>query len=591
MEQRTVADLPTLVRVDGYATDARPRSAHKVSDTRKLPHSGQIEGILKMTSPLQASAEKAGTLISSSCFKIPSFQREYSWKNDKVSDLWEDLSSSVNSENYFLGLIILTEKKSGKKEINNVIDGQQRLVTLSLLAKAMSNKARSLDQMMIADQIDSTFLRYMNFNTQKRHPRISFTDQSDDEIYKAILSSDSQTVTGLPKGAASSQMKKSFDRLSKDLNEFLDSNPDDYLGRLTEFLTSRLYFAVFVHPDDSAAFRIFEVINTRGQELTPADLLKNYVLGEAHGERQEKKFYRDWQYISDEIKEVTSGSAGTPFVQYIRHVIISKYGHIAGRDLYDVLSKRKRDKKYDLHASKLISLLKTKLPLYKQMIDPNPNGDVEDRRLEIFSAFKSLNVSSVRPILLALSELDDGIKGMEYLLRIVVRLMVVESIGTGRIESKFGEAAEILAESGDWNKLPQCLSEIDPNRDRFVDRLKERSITKRTLTFIRRSVLQGTRTPEEEGHLHWIMPRDRSWGGVKSGEANLVTSLGNSFLSKAPTLPKDASKSWDDFKDNLSDFALDDEITNPLKHCVTWDTKAIEMMGEMMAEKAAEVWY
>ena len=591
MEQRIVAEFLTLVWAAGHTTTAYSHPAHRASNTRKLPHSGQIEGILKMTSPLQASAEKAGTLISSSCFRIPSFQREYSWKNDKVSDLWEDLSSSVNSENYFLGSIILTEKKSGKKEINNVIDGQQRLVTLSLLAKAMSNKARSLNQMMIADQIDSTFLRYMNFATQKKHPRISFTDARDDEIYKAILNGDSQSITGLPKGAASSQMKKSFDRLSKDLDEFLDNNPDDYLGRLTEFLTSRLYFAVFVHPDDSAAFRIFEVINTRGQGLTPADLLKNYVLGEAHGERQEKKFYKDWQYISDEIKEITAGSAGTPFVQYIRHVIISKYGHIAGKDLYDVLSRRKHDKKYDLPASKLISLLKSKLPLYRQMISPVLHGPADEKQLEIFSAFNSLNVSSVRPILLALSDLKGGIKGMEYLLRIVVRLMVVESIGTGRIESKFGEAAEILAESGDWNKLPQCLSEIDPNRDRFVDRLKERSITKRTLIFIRRSALQGTRTPEEEGHLHWIMPRDRSWGGVKLGEANLVTSLGNSFLADTPTLPKDASKSWDDFKGSLSDFALDGEITNPLKHCVTWDAKTIEMMGKMVAEKAAEVWY
>lgn len=540
-----------------------------------------------MTSPLHANAEVAGTLISSSRFKIPSFQREYSWKNDKVSDLWEDLSSSVNSENYFLGLIILTEK--GK--IKNVIDGQQRLVTLTLLAKAMSNKAKSLQQIMIADQIDSTFLRYMNFNTQKKYPRISFTDESDDETYRAILNSDSQSITGLPKGAASSQMKRSFDRLSKDLDEFLNNNPDDYLGRLTEFLTSRLYFAVFVHPDDSAAFRIFEVINTRGQELTPADLLKNYVLGEAHDEKQEKKFYRDWQYISDEIKEITSGSTGNPFVQYIRHVIISKYGHIAGRDLYDVLSKKKRDKRYDLPASRLISLLKSKLPLYKQMINSDPHGDTKERQLEIFSAFNSLNVSSVRPILLALSDLEGGVNGMEYLLRIVVRLMVVESIGTGRIENKFGEAAEVLAKSGDWNRLPQCLSEIDPSQDRFVDRLKERSITKRTLTFIRRSALQGTRTPKETGYLHWIMPRHRSWGGVKSRDANLVTSLGNSFLANTPSLPRDASKSWDDFKDNFSDFALDDEITNSLKHCVTWDAKAIELMGQMVAEKAADVWY
>lgn len=540
-----------------------------------------------MTSPLQSNAEMAGTLISSSRFNIPSFQREYSWKDDKVLDLWEDLSSNISSENYFLGLIILTEKGKVKK----VIDGQQRLVTLTLLAKAMSNKAKSLDQIRLAEQIESTFLRYMNYTNQRKFPRISFTEKGDDETFKAIINSNSQSAKGFPKGATSSQMKKSFDRLSGELDAFLNTHSPDYLGKLTDFLVHRLYFAVFVHPDDSSAFRIFEVINTRGQGLTQADLLKNYIIGEAYGEKEEKKFYKDWKYVSSEIKEIDSGTAGNLFVQYIRHVAIEKYGHIPAKDLYDVLTGTKGKRKYKMPAPELLALLKNRLPLYRQMVDPTLYGPAGDRELEIFSAFKSLNVSSVRPMLISLFDLEDGVKGMEYLLQIVVRLMVVESIGTGKIESKFGDVSEMLLETKDWSAVPQCLSELDPKKDQFVSQLIKRSLPKRTLTFVRRSALQRKRTPETIGEFHWVMPKYRRWSGIKAGESNFVTSLGNSILASTKTLPKEASKSWDDFKHLLPNFALDEELTKSLRHCVSWDAKEIEAMGRVAAEKAADVWY
>jgi uncharacterized protein with ParB-like and HNH nuclease domain len=81
--------------------------------------------------PLNASASTAGALLSSSIFEVPQFQREYSWQEDQVSDFWSDLSKGLDSESYFLGLVILTDE-GGRK---HVVDGQQRLITLSLLER------------------------------------------------------------------------------------------------------------------------------------------------------------------------------------------------------------------------------------------------------------------------------------------------------------------------------------------------------------------------------------------------------------------------------------------------------------------------
>ena len=73
-----------------------------------------------MQTPLNASATTAGALISGFTFKVPPYQREYSWLNEEVSEFWGDLQKSLRSESYFLGLVILTEED----ETKHVVDGQ-----------------------------------------------------------------------------------------------------------------------------------------------------------------------------------------------------------------------------------------------------------------------------------------------------------------------------------------------------------------------------------------------------------------------------------------------------------------------------------
>ena len=542
-----------------------------------------------MISPLFASAKNAGELISNSRFKIPSFQREYSWEESEVESLWTDLTQSDREPNYFLGLVILTDiDKAGKEK--NVIDGQQRLVTLTLLAKALCNKAGELGQDALASQIEMAFLREVtNYATQDKKLRISFMDKSDNATFEAILGGNRAAVDGLPKNMTSTTMIKSFTYLSTKLDGYLKDNAVDKLGNLTDFLKNRIYFAVFVHPDDASAYRVFEVVNTRGRELTTADLLKNYVLSEAPDQKKRESYYDEWQRIS---KNFSAGSANNTFVQYIRHVVTVECGNIPGKDLYDVLSGNKKNDRYQPSSSRLLGLLSSRLDLYRQIADPSLSGPAEGRALEIFNAFKSLSVFQVRPILLALSDLDDGVRGMEFLLRLVVRVMVTQTLATGKVEAALGDAARRLNEERDPGKLAAYLSSLDPKRDLFVSQLVDRSsLPKRTLTFVRQSMLQQSTTPEKLGNLHWIMPDYPGWGGLNENESNLVTTFGNSILATATSRPKRASEDWDAFKDSLLKLAVDDEFTETLKQCESWDAAAIRRMGQMAAERAADVWY
>jgi hypothetical protein len=136
-----------------------------------------------LQTPLNASASTAGALLSSSIFEVPQFQREYSWQDDEVADFWNDLSKGLDSESYFLGLIILTDE-GGKK---HVVDGQQRLITLSLLANAIYFEAQSRGRAALADRIRADFLRSIDYDSDETNPRVVLSDEDDNRTFQLIL--------------------------------------------------------------------------------------------------------------------------------------------------------------------------------------------------------------------------------------------------------------------------------------------------------------------------------------------------------------------------------------------------------------------
>ena len=229
-----------------------------------------------MQTPLNASASTAGELFSSNTFEVPQFQREYSWQADEVEEFWGDLSGHIDTTSYFLGLVILTDEKDRKL----VVDGQQRLLTLTLLANALYYEATNRGRKALADRIQSDFLRSINYETDETNPRMILSDRVDNETFQHILNTGQVPVVGEDVDSVSARLIASYEQLQSKLNGCLRHDAFRLLGKWTDFITNRLYFAVFVHQDASSAYQVFEVINTRGRELTTADLLKNYVLSQ-----------------------------------------------------------------------------------------------------------------------------------------------------------------------------------------------------------------------------------------------------------------------------------------------------------------------
>lgn len=539
-----------------------------------------------MHTPLNASATTAGTLISSSTFEVPPYQREYSWGKDEVSEFWEDLKNALNDDSYFLGLVILTDEEGKRKQ---VVDGQQRILTLSLLAAALYYDALDSGRKALAERIQSDFLRSIDYETDETHPRVILTDQSDNETFQSILNSGKENIDLIQDDecSISTHIKESFNFIQKKLREDLALDPFKRLGIWTDFITNRLYFAVFIHPDPAAAYRVFEVINTRGRELTTADLLKNYILSQTAKNKRDNR-YKEWQSIARPFSQVGANL----LVQYIRHVVTVEGGHILPKDLYDFLAQR------SFHGSKkppspdeLMSLLKENLPLYMQMVDPTIDGPAEPEALKIFAAFNSLGVVSARPILLAISDTDNALDGMRFILKLVVRRIVVGILGTGTVERRFGEAAKKVNDSGDWRSLENELADLNPSREDFVDKISKRSFNKATLAFLRRSIIANSITPDTIGTLHFIMPRQTVWNGISEEDAFFWSgTLANTFLSNLERRPKDAD-SWEGFKQSMLKEGVKGEYVEKLGKLDVWNTGILEQVSNELAEAAGDAWY
>jgi uncharacterized protein DUF262 len=533
--------------------------------------------------PLNASASSAGKLLSSFTFAVPQFQREYSWAEDEVADFWGDLRASLEAESYFLGLVILTDSPGRK----SVVDGQQRLITLTLLATAIYFEAKK-DRKALADRVQADFIRSIDYDTDKTDPRLILSDESDNQTFQAIVN------TGEPPGdvdtaldSISSRMVAAYTFLRRKLRDDLQSDPFRRLGKWADFLTNRLYFAVFLHPDSSSAYQVYEVINTRGKELTTADLLKNYVLSEA-SDRSRPIVYKRWKEIAKQFSD-----DGASFVQFIRHAVTVESGHILPKDLFSFLAGRvKHSDKSAPSTSQLMDLLEQHLPLYLQMIDPTSPGPSKPDALGIFSALNNLGVIAVRPILLAISGCPDSLRGMKYVLRLVVRRIVVGSLGTGNVERRFGEAAKAVLEARSWRVLERDLKDLNPDRDSFVDQLRRRSFNKGVLAFLRRSIVNGTITPDEDGVLFFVWTRQfQSWPEMSEEDgAYWGSTIGNTFLSTQKKRPEAAS-TWRGFKESVLPHGLPHEWSEELKRIRDWNAHAVEKMGAKLAERAGDVWY
>jgi hypothetical protein len=240
----------------------------------------------------------------------------------------------------------------------------------------------------------------------------------------------------------------------------------------------------------------------------------------------------------------------------------------------------------------LLDILEARLPLYLQMVDPSSAGPADQEALKVFMALNKLNVITVRPLMIAISESDDPQEGLDFILRLVVRRMIVGNLGTGNIERRFSDAARKVHETGRWSTIIRDLADLNPTEEEFVEQLKRRSFNKGTLSFIRNSIVSRSIAPDTYYTLHFVLPRTiADWPGFDEDErAYWATTIGNTFLSASDRRP-DGTANWQGFIENMLPIAAPGEMVDAFRQIDHWDANAVRNLGARLAEVAGRIWY
>lgn len=242
-------------------------------------------------------------------FEIPKYQREYTWGSYQWENLFDDLLD--NQPGYFLGTIICIDTSvdainAPKRE---VVDGQQRLTTLSLLLCALYASIAQHKDKLSDDQSDDFSLLKRKLVVKNTASNIRVIPQSQNhnlEDYKGVLAEQKIiSPSPMPKFAGNRRIKKAFEYFKRRIAKSVEEKNQDAVATLFELL-DKVNSSVIVMIEvssHSAAYTLFESLNNRGTPLTAIDLIKNLLLSKLDlaGSESIDYYFTRWQSILENV--------------------------------------------------------------------------------------------------------------------------------------------------------------------------------------------------------------------------------------------------------------------------------------------------
>lgn len=236
--------------------------------------------------PIEAHERTIGRIFSDDyAFEIPAYQRPYAWEEEQVRELLSDLLTAMDNQDtsggvYFLGSIVLI--KTPNDAHSQVIDGQQRLTTITILLSVLRDLTTDLEK-----KIDRRAYIFQKANADRgTNERFRLLLRGSDRPFFLRTIQQPDATDGLPDPAPlqGSQFRIAANAhyLRGQLQQFDEGRRD----ALIAFIVQRCYLVVVAVPTANAARRIFTVLNARGLDLTATDILKADLLERAGADRE-----------------------------------------------------------------------------------------------------------------------------------------------------------------------------------------------------------------------------------------------------------------------------------------------------------------
>lgn len=254
-------------------------------------------------------------LLQGMKYSIDYYQREYKWQTKQVEELISDLTNRFledHDENnpreavagyghYFLGSIVISHKKGQKF----IIDGQQRLTTLTLLLTFLHNLQRDRsDRVDVADMIFSVKYGKKSFNLDV---------PERESVMEALFTENDLEINGQPESIRNVHARyRDIEAL------FPEEIKDETLPYFIDWLIENVHMVEITAYNDDDAYTIFETMNDRGLSLSPTDMLKGYLLANITDETKRTAAAQTWKHILQELTELDNEAPADFFKAWLR---------------------------------------------------------------------------------------------------------------------------------------------------------------------------------------------------------------------------------------------------------------------------------
>jgi uncharacterized protein with ParB-like and HNH nuclease domain len=333
-------------------------------------------------------------------YRVPAYQRDYSWREESWEDLWLDILALRAREEgrHYMGAVVFQSRSD--KEFY-VIDGQQRLATLSLIAICVVKKLRELvdrnsDAQGNNERIEILRRTYLGDKDPKSllYSSKLFLNSNNDNFYQHYILQNREPPNPHRLSDTDKLLYQGMQYFDKKLSELPDvvASGEALAEFLTETVARRLLFIRILVEDELSAFTVFETLNARGVDLTATDLLKNYLFSLIPSAHDLKHVQSQWTRIANIV--------GTDrFPEFLRHFVNSEQAFIRTERLFKILKDRIKDGKAALD---LLDRLEREADVYAAFRDPTHElWRAERAQREQIRVLRIFNVKQLLPLLLA----------------------------------------------------------------------------------------------------------------------------------------------------------------------------------------------
>ncbi len=533
-------------------------------------------------------------------YQVPRFQRDYAWDREQWEDLWSDIETIKDEQYHYMGYIVLQRKSQHDFE---VIDGQQRLITLSLVVLgAMKNLQMLINKIDDTDEnierlriLTERYIGSKNPISLKVDSKLSL-NRNNSSNFRLICAS-----LEAPNKRGQTNTNKLLNKCFKFFEEKKMGNTGQEIAEFIERVSSGMVFTKIVVQDDLNAYKVFETLNARGVQLSTPDLLKNYIFSVVTKDNNIPD--DELNDLDESWSEIVSQLGESNFTDFIRYHHNFQATLVTKKDLFSSVRKlvNTPEKAYEYLRS-----LSQYAPVYASLLNPHDewwaNQDVVYRNvkkylegLDLFNIKQPLTV-----LMVAFTQFsgEEFVKLSKYLYILAIRYNVICHLSPNEQENAYNQLAiKIHAKEctrASHVKNNEIFRKLYPSDESFFNAFEfhkmpsKRSAKKIRFLLAEIETYLGHETDHTKTTLEHICPYnpDESWDNYfGEGVNDIQDRLGNVVLLERDELKR---ANFEDKKRAYLDahYPLAKQVASYDK----WSLQNLNAYQAWLSKQAVETW-